>query len=491
MTAWCFPPKHPQGSPVQADGRKVKAMMHTFKSRTTSQPQRGAATLVIIMVLFFMISMVAAYTSRNLIFEQRTGANQYRSSQALEAGEAAVEWALTQLNAGRVTPSCTASTNQAAGADPSFRERYLTIDPGTGAIVSRTVSGAGSVEPRCVFDGGSANAAQWRWNCHCPLADVATATITAPLTPGPAPGFVMEMFNAVGATRPDLLPLEVASCTKLSADCVNFSANRGSTGDGVARIRTLLALRGALTRVPAGAVTLGGSLQPIPLGTALSVANSDVAANGVSLHVSGAAPLAPPPGLTLSGLPGVAGLSTAVFGDVSLAPADFLDPPLGRVEVMFSSSERKFGLFFGLRPDVYMRQPGLPVLDCSGGCDSATIRRTLILNPGRPLWLTGAGGTVTLDGSVGTVAAPALLIVEGDVALSAGAAFTGLLYGRKPNWTWTIAGGATVRGGAIGEGNLSVVGGGAAAVAYDAGVLRTLRVAQGTFVRVPGSWRDF
>ena len=50
--------------------------------------ERGAATLVVVMVLFFIISMVAAYTSRNLIFEQRTSANQYRSTQAQEAAEA-------------------------------------------------------------------------------------------------------------------------------------------------------------------------------------------------------------------------------------------------------------------------------------------------------------------------------------------------------------------------------------------------------------------
>ncbi|MBK7062382.1 MAG: hypothetical protein IPH51_18705 [Rubrivivax sp.] len=34
------------------------------------------------MVLFFIMSLVAAYTSRNLIFEQRTSANQLRSTQA-------------------------------------------------------------------------------------------------------------------------------------------------------------------------------------------------------------------------------------------------------------------------------------------------------------------------------------------------------------------------------------------------------------------------
>ncbi|HRZ62470.1 MAG TPA: PilX N-terminal domain-containing pilus assembly protein, partial [Rubrivivax sp.] len=44
---------------------------------------RGAAALVVVMVLFFIMSLVAAYASRNLIFEQRTSANNYRSTQAL------------------------------------------------------------------------------------------------------------------------------------------------------------------------------------------------------------------------------------------------------------------------------------------------------------------------------------------------------------------------------------------------------------------------
>ena len=64
--------------------------------------QRGAATLVVVMVLFFIISMVAAYTSRNMIFEQRTGANLYRATQSFEAAEAGMNWALMMLNRGRI-----------------------------------------------------------------------------------------------------------------------------------------------------------------------------------------------------------------------------------------------------------------------------------------------------------------------------------------------------------------------------------------------------
>ena len=47
--------------------------------------QRGVATLAVVMVLFFIIALTAAYTSRNMIFEQKTSANQYRSTLAFEA----------------------------------------------------------------------------------------------------------------------------------------------------------------------------------------------------------------------------------------------------------------------------------------------------------------------------------------------------------------------------------------------------------------------
>ena len=41
--------------------------------------ERGLASLIVVSLLFFIISLVAAYTNRNLIFEQRTSGNQYRN----------------------------------------------------------------------------------------------------------------------------------------------------------------------------------------------------------------------------------------------------------------------------------------------------------------------------------------------------------------------------------------------------------------------------
>ncbi len=64
-----------------------------------------------VLLLFFIISLVAAYAGRSLIFEQRTSANQYRATQAFEAAEAGLEWALAMLNGGRISATCLPSAN--------------------------------------------------------------------------------------------------------------------------------------------------------------------------------------------------------------------------------------------------------------------------------------------------------------------------------------------------------------------------------------------
>ena len=78
-------------------------MRHPARSQSRYR-QTGAATLIVVMVLFFIISLVAAYTNRSLIFEQRTSSNQYRSTQALEVADAGLEWAISQLNFERLEP---------------------------------------------------------------------------------------------------------------------------------------------------------------------------------------------------------------------------------------------------------------------------------------------------------------------------------------------------------------------------------------------------
>ncbi len=444
-------------------------------ARRETRSQRGAAALVVVMLLFFIMSLVAAYTSRNLIFEQRTSTNQYRSTQALEAADAGIDWALAQLNAGRLTNAC-APTTDTTLTNRSFRDRYLTIDASTGAITPVTaVAGTdGSVNPRCVLDTSGL-----QWNCQCPLRSAATPAPATPTNTDFAPAFILNL-RAV-PSRPDLVVLQSNSCTRLDNNCLGFLADRGGTGDGVAAVEVTLALRGAITRLPTAPLTVLGSTVAVGGGASLQLRNTDAASSGITLHT--AASSLPTTGLTLTGLPGVAPAGTTVTSDASLSPAGVTG---------FTAEDRKFIQFFGLTPASYRRQPGLPQLDCSGGCDAAAINNLASRNPGRPLWLTGAGGTVTIDAAVGTLAAPLLLIIEGDVVFGSGGSLTGLAYGRKAIWTWTVTGSPTVNGAVIAEGGLTINGGSSnMTVNYDAARLRALRIAQGSFVRVPGSWRDF
>ena len=55
---------------------------------TPAGTQRGAATLVIVMVLFLVMAMMAAFANRNLMFEQRIASNYYRAGLSHEVAEA-------------------------------------------------------------------------------------------------------------------------------------------------------------------------------------------------------------------------------------------------------------------------------------------------------------------------------------------------------------------------------------------------------------------
>ena len=124
--------------------------------------QRGAAALIVVLLLFFIVSLVAAYAGRNLIFEQKTSTNQYRATQAFEAAEAGLEWALAMLNGGRIDAACVPARARSTRHQPSFRQRYLTIDDRRATSRRRLwADGLTRERPSCVQSGAG-------WNCSCP-----------------------------------------------------------------------------------------------------------------------------------------------------------------------------------------------------------------------------------------------------------------------------------------------------------------------------------
>ncbi|GAB4036667.1 MAG: hypothetical protein Fur0014_03510 [Rubrivivax sp.] len=422
--------------------------------------QRGVASLVIVALLFFVMSLVAAYTNRNLIFEQRTSANQYRSTMALEAAEAGVEWAISLLNAGSIDDSCNPSADP---GDTTFRERYLEIDPETGLItaVAPDANARGTAFPSCVFDGTD-------WSCSCPAEG--TAAPAAPAGTGPFPAFQVRLSRA-SATHPGLVLVEVNGCTRLSADCLNFPPT-SVPGEGRASVSVLVALRSALPALPAAALTVRGG---IDVGAAaLGAYNTSPLGSGITIQAGGDIGASTRAALrlgTVDGSPGETSLRTN-------------DPVLGGAGM---TAERLFQTTFAADPLRFEEQPGLRrLVECDGTCTADTIRAVAALNRGRILWVDG---DVDFDtaGDVGSADQPLMLVATGSITFSSPVTFHGVLYSRAEDWATSGAG--EVRGAVIAEGSLS--GTGSHTIVHELELLRRLQWRTGSFVRVPGGWADF
>lgn len=423
--------------------------------------QRGVATLVVVAVLFFVLSLVAAYTNRSMIFEQRTASNQYRSTLAFEAAEAGLEWALSMLNGGRVDASCVPSANV---ADTSFRQRYLTIDPATGHITPTGVLAAdlgSDLWPSCVFDGTD-------WRCSCPAAGA--PVLAAPAGSAVYPAFRIRMVQAT-PPQPGVVTVQVNGCTRLQNECLDFPS-LAVGGEGRATVQSLVALRGGLGAPPVAAVTVRRAVNAANV----NAYNDNAAVGGVAVLAGG--PIA---GLgstgTVAGAPG----TTAIVSN---------DPGLQAL-----TGDRLFSNTFSVDGTTYRNQPGAVIPNCLAVCNANEVRQVASLNPGRVIWVNG---NLNLDagGDLGSATEPVLIVATGNINVSVNV--FGLLYGGKDvdpapgtdtDWDTTGSGPFTVRGAVIAERDL--LGAGQFTTVYDADILTRLRWQSGSFVRVPGGWKDY
>ena len=452
--------------------------------RPLHRKQRGVGALVVVMVLFFIMSMVAAYSSRNMIFEQRTSANNARSTQAFEAAEAGLEWTIAMLNGGRVTDQCTDSANVALD---NFRDRHLSMDA-DGVIVPRKWLDAGAetdFHPSCTFNGNA-------WDCSCP--GNAGPALAAPAGTTPTPTFRIT-FEAVPAAlphEPDLIRVYAQGCSGFGTPCVAGAANRA---DAVADVTAVLGLAQPLTQTPAAALTVRGNLTA---NEGLRVANIDPSTNGVTINAGGLVNL---DNHVLSTIAGSPADGSVAAGDQALS--DIVTAgDLTRGQMMFLAA-------FAMPPTGYRVQPAVMKMTCGGGAGCAELLENNAAQfAGRVIWVDGNltiedGADITL----GIPAKPVLLIVSGNLNIGDGSTFTlnGMLYTRGASWTTGATAEVLVRGAVVAEGldspgpddgsfNIN----GAPAIVFDTEVINHLKKAQlrnvmdfGSFVRVPGSWRDF
>lgn len=430
---------------------------------------RGVASLTVVMVLFFVLSLVAAYTSRNLIFEQRTSGNQYRSTQAFEAAEAGLEWAMAMLNSGRISDTCAASTTV---ADLSFRERYLSINAVTGNItpVPRVDAPALSLASSCVFNGTN-------WQCSCPSNGA--PVLILPSGNGVFPAFRVR-FVRPNPVQPGVVVIESNGCTRADDTCLRFENDpQSGAGDGRATVSAVIALQSGLVAPPIAALTVRGNLNVAGAALGAYNANADPPPGGITIFAGGNVART---GLALGSTPGSLASESIIESDPKLA-----DLPNAATRTGRTAPDLMFASMFGMWPDTYRTQPGTLVLACAAGtCNAAQVRTAASLNPGRMLWVAG-----NLDfnsaGDIGTLTNPVTIVATGNVGFTNDINVYGVVYSRAADWT--TAGAGRVLGAGVAEGNL--IGAGTTTFVHDTTVLEALRLQSGSFVRVPGGWRDF
>jgi len=439
--------------------RPVDTGPYHSRTRSRKRRQRGAAALLVVMVLFFVISLVAAYSSRNIIFEQRTAANQYTSTVSLEAANAGLEWALGLLNGSRIDDSCVPASSSSSA---SFRQRYLSVDPASGIISVSTAVRDGPQWPTCWH-----KRATNEWVCHCPgsAGGSIAATPTEPFTPSFRVRFI-QLDEAVSvtpapATRPGIVAIEVNGCTSWDSACLDFQPYKKDWCRGT--VCAQLALASGLKSPPIAAITARG---PVDFGgAAVTIANDSSKSNiwvlsGGAINQTGMNLLPP-------------GTGHLFANDSGLADPLF-------------TPERMFAAIFGVWPSTYVEQPGAVKVDCSATCDSTMVRNAVDANPGRALVLQG---NVLLNGgsSIGTETDPVVLVTTGNFGFSSSTDVYGLVYSRAS--TWTTSGSGNIYGAMVAEGAIS--GSGSFAVGFRHDILDRALWSTGSFVMVPGSWKDF
>jgi hypothetical protein len=428
--------------------------------------QRGAAALAVSLILLFGMTLIAFFANRSMIFEQRTSANQYRSTRAFEMAEAGLEWAVARLNDNQLMAA--GSCTPAVGGE-NFFDRYL--QAAAGGFTIDTVH-----TPACSF---AANGAA---TCDCPETGAAALTLGA----ATEPRFRVE-FRAVPA---DAWSVEVVSfgCTGEGAPC----DASGATPDAVSVVRALYKMVPAMPNAPgAGLVTGSYAIT----GGNMTVINMDPESNGITINSGTTVDLGTATNAIT--LPGTPARASVLDNDPSLAALTNADV----------NGDTFFASFFGETMAEYRNNPKTWLITSSscgtntrctqcnndGACGSAI--SAAINNGEYRFWSDSAvqwTNNLPNAGTLGTAAQP--IMVAGDDALKLSSNLTayGMFYAATATVTeeWVLPGSGTAKvfGAFVSRGAFEK-GAGTLDLIYDPNIFAPQNL-NGLMVRVPGSWRD-
>lgn len=416
--------------------------------------RRGGASLAVLLLLLVAMLLVAAWAQRNMLTELRIAANQVRGTIAFEAAEAGLSWVQAMLNSGSALGSdCLPSTEP---GNTSFAARYLGTADNDGRFIPRTRSSAGHELPLQMLCAHLTSG----WTCQCPGA---AAPASFPAGVDPASAFLVHLVPAVQTGTVQVISI---GCNHIARPCLADAPERA---DASTRLRVTLALVPAVSTPPAATLT---ALADIDSGTAaLGLHNADALSGGLAAQSGGRISGTALRVHTTPGAPAAAALVPADAGLAALTPAQL------------------FSRHFGTDLPQWMQQPGVQALDCSANCAA---RLQTVLAGEAEVARIGLRGDLQLSGNsrVGAIARPVVLVVDGALQLSGPVQIHGMVYARSLRWDdVSEAEGGLLHGAVL----LSeaYAGNGAPDMVYDAALMAKLKRQSGSWVRVPGSWRDF
>jgi len=405
--------------------------------------ERGTATLLVTLALLAGVTIAALYAQARHGVELRAGAAQARAARAFEAAEAGLAWATAMLDEPRAVD---AACRPVAAAGASFRDRHMSIAPGTGVVTPLAGERDGMTVPRraaCVR-------APQAWRCACAGDDDPRPDAPA----GASAAFVVQFGPA---SHPGLVALEALGCAQWP--CAPAPADSAQAS---VRLDVALGLLPGIDAVPAAPLTARGEVLAGPDG--LGLHNADPSSGGWVVHAGGTVHGSD---ARWSGPPGAPG-ATLREDDARLRS---LDP------------QRLFAALFGLDRPLWSRRAAVASVRCDGPC-SARVVEALAHHR-----IVHVQGDARLDGplALGTPERPVIVVGDGAVELRGAVAMHGLLHAAQVAWH-DGGPGARLRGAIVSEGDF--VASGTPDIVYDPGVLAALRTL-GTFAALPGRWRDF
>lgn len=404
-----------------------------------SRPVRGAATLLLVIGLFVLGALAAAYTQRHTLVEARIARGVVEHELAREAALQMLARAQLLLHAGALDTRC---EPQADGLPLAER------------LSDRAPNGELSARPWPAGEAGMVcdRRADQDWGCSCAQGETPAARL-----PGDGAlrqSAVLQLHHP----EPGLMALQAQGCARPSADC----RADGATGDD-ASVRRIahLAWWPALRQLPRSAAwTLG----EVDLGDGLQLVNTDADSGGWALRSAAA----------------VRGTRTGLIGP----PGSSADTCLRESDEALRSLDAEALLrgLFGVASSALVRHPALRELDCSQACAPAL---TQALRGGQRLLRVRGDLVIDRAADWGSPERPLLLVVQGSLQVRAAWRMHGLVVVQgDTEWRNSDAASARLHGALVATGRLQGQAG--SQLVYDADLLRRLQQQVGSWLAVPG-----